>query len=212
MSFDTAIANLIHVFGMTDLDNQRMGYYRCLYEYAELLPANAKCIEIGTNEGRSAAIIGSALRDRGGKLWTIDPVFITGDYECQDGILEKHTYNCDLATVRKRLDMMGLQDTVSIIAATSHDAFDEWVKQPEPDRLIDFLYVDGEHSYPGVREDCRWMDVVNINGFAAFDDWTEHVTAAVLLYMTRHYNWRIIHESTQPNIGNWSVTLLRRFR
>jgi predicted O-methyltransferase YrrM len=98
------------------------------------------CVEIGSAQGKSACYLGTALRENGfGKLYAIDPHTAT-DWNDEGSI---DTYNIMKDNIRK----FGLDDSIEIIRETSDEAAKRW------DRPIDLLFIDGDHSYEGVRRD-----------------------------------------------------------
>lgn len=100
----------------------------------------AVCVEIGSARGRSTCFIGIALKRLGsGHLYAIDPHESTDwtDAEAAD------TY----AELGRNLRASGIDDRVTIIRKYSPDAAKEWTLP------IDLLFIDGDHSYAGVKED-----------------------------------------------------------
>jgi predicted O-methyltransferase YrrM len=123
-----------------------------------LKPAIA--VEIGSARGKSACFVGMALKENGtGRLYAIDPHTRTewNDIESVD------TYDI----MRKHLEKLELTDVVTIVrehsASLSTDV-------PSP---IDLLFIDGDHSYEGVRTD--WMTFaprMRASGLVVFHDTT----------------------------------------
>ena len=98
------------------------------------------CVEIGSARGRSACYVGMALRQlKHGKLYAIDPHTSTdwNDNKSSD------TYG----TIQKNIHAFGVEDHVEIIRKYSGEAAEGW------DRPIDMLFIDGDHSYEGVKRD-----------------------------------------------------------
>jgi len=98
------------------------------------------CVEIGSARGKSACAVGLALRrNGGGKLYAIDPHSPTqwNDADSTDSF----------AIITKHLQKAGVSDYVEIVRKTSKEAAAGW---PRP---IDLIFIDGDHSYEGVKAD-----------------------------------------------------------
>jgi predicted O-methyltransferase YrrM len=105
------------------------------------------CVEIGSARGMSTCHIGLALRENGaGRLYAIDPHRRT-EWNDVDSI---DTY----ATIARNLRRLHLSRQVEILKEESAAVATRW------DRPIDLLFIDGDHSYEGVRRDWE--------GFARF--------------------------------------------
>jgi predicted O-methyltransferase YrrM len=122
------------------------------------------CVEIGSAQGWSTCHIALALKENSaGRLYAIDPHTQTtwNDAGPTD------TY----AIIQDNLHKCGVAQYVAIVRATSEAAAQEWT-QP-----IDFLFVDGDHSYAGVKRDWElFSPFLTEFGVAVFHDttWERH--------------------------------------
>ena len=119
-------------------------------EYAK----NAKCcVEIGVFEGVNTIMIAEAM-DSTGILYGIDPFFKGNLGICYH---EKIT--------RRSISVKKLTKRIKLISKFSHDAVKE-----VPDE-IDFIFIDGDHSYDGIKQDWNdWSKKVRSGGVIALHD------------------------------------------
>jgi hypothetical protein len=150
-----------------------------------LLPRGAVCAEVGTWRGDFAQTILSSRRPR--TLHLIDPWQYRDEdaYEramfggrTQDGQSEMDTiYQSVLDRFRPRID----RGQVQVRRARSVDAAGEFA-----DESLDWVYIDGDHTYEAVKADLEaYFRTVKPGGFLAGDDygergwWDDGVTRAV---------------------------------
>jgi predicted O-methyltransferase YrrM len=98
------------------------------------------CVETGSAQGKSACYVGMALKENGrGKLYAIDPHTKT-DWN--------DWYSVDTLDVFNRnIRKAGVSQYVEMLRGTSAEIAPSWNQE------IDLLFIDGDHSYEGVRFD-----------------------------------------------------------
>jgi predicted O-methyltransferase YrrM len=116
------------------------------------------CVEIGSARGKSACAIGLALRrNGGGKLYAIDPHSAT-DWNDSNSV---DTFGL----ITEHLRRAGVEDYVEIVRKRSGEAARGW------QRKIDLIFIDGDHSYEGVKADWQtFLPHLNRFGVVAFHD------------------------------------------
>ncbi len=163
------------------------------------LPKDAVCAEIGTWRGDFAATILDSRRPR--RLHLVDP----WEYRSEEGYeraiyggrkgngqqMMDRVYERVLARFRGPIDdgQVVVQRSRSLDAAAAFD-----------DDSLDWVYIDGDHSYEGVRSDLdAYFRAVKPGGFIAGDDygqvgsWFEDgVTRAVDEFADRCAGMRVI--------------------
>lgn len=116
------------------------------------------CVEIGSARGKSACAVGLALRrNGGGKLYAIDPHRPTNWNDT--GSVDS------FAIIMENLQKAGVSQYVEILRQPSDVAAQGW------DQKIDLIFIDGDHSYEGVKADWElFLPHLNEFGVVVFHD------------------------------------------
>lgn len=119
-------------------------------------------VEIGSWIGASAVYLGQAVKEYGGRIYSIDPHSAS--------IVHKLRRIADTEPIfRENLKRFEVQDVVEVIRAISMEALELW------SRPIDMLFIDGLHFFKNTREDyLGWSPWVRSNGIVAFHDYLSH--------------------------------------
>lgn len=122
----------------------------CLYTLARRSDALGAPVEIGAFKGRSTWYIARALEDAASahRLISIDP----------------HLEGTQ-ADFERNVAASGVSARVDVRAAYSHDV------APDVPGPVGLLWIDGDHSYDGVRRDFEdWFPKLAVGGWIAFHD------------------------------------------
>jgi predicted O-methyltransferase YrrM len=128
-----------------------------LYWLAASVPRNGLALEIGSFKGKSSACIAAGL-PQGARLACVD----TWQNDAMPYDEKSDSMNEFLDNTRSyRQVIEPHRGTSSEVAAT-------W------DRPIDFLFIDGDHTYEGCSADIKaWLGFVRRGGWIAFHDSSE---------------------------------------
>ena len=130
-----------------------------LFRITRSLKENSVIMEIGSFKGKSTCFIAEGIGDKKMQFFCIDP--------WKDGLMQEKgdaIFNEFLQNTKE------YRDRFSILRKFSHEVIKEWPAH----RKIDFLWVDGDHSYEGVKKDIlNWMPLVKKSSFVCFHDYRD---------------------------------------
>lgn len=149
-----------------------------VYDSLIKLDKNAHVVEIGVQFGRSATFIGALAKEIGFTFDAYDNWEEDVSSEARQNLQEK---------MLKYSLPIRLHDVDSVEGALHYPV----------EQQIDFLHIDGDHSYFGVSDDCfNWLPKVKKGGIVAFDDYGHaslpDVFKAVTEYMSRKGGWEYL--------------------
>ncbi len=142
-TFDSAWAVASTAAGWLTQDQGRL-----LWDEARSLDPGATLLEIGSFQGRSTIVLGSAVAERGGHVVAVDP--FVDDWKFGDP-RTRTKFEAHIAA-------SGLVHVVDHVAEYSTRARPSWT------RPLDLLFIDGKHDVWTVRDDLRWADHVAPEG------------------------------------------------
>jgi predicted O-methyltransferase YrrM len=138
--------------GVYEIDGQRLAYL------AAQVPENGVIVEIGSHRGRSAAYMAAAAKDSVA-IYCID----LWDNPGQERFVSTDE---DYDAFEKFLTKLGLRKNIIALRGESEMFSRAWQYG------IDLLFIDGDHSYKGVKADFEaWYPHVRDGGVIAFHDY-----------------------------------------
>ncbi|MCU0863033.1 MAG: class I SAM-dependent methyltransferase [Planctomycetes bacterium] len=140
-----------------------------LYELSRALPHEAPvAVEIGSWQGKSSVCLASGLQGkRQPRLCCIDPFDASGDGESSPTYGERaQRVDGELRRAfEQNLRDAGLHELIDVRQGFSHQQAQHWQGS------IDLLFLDGDHSYPSVRQDFEdWAPKVRPGGYLVMHD------------------------------------------
>jgi hypothetical protein len=142
-----------------------------LYEIALTASRRGPCLEIGSYCGKSAVYLGSACRENGATLFSID--HHRGSEEQQPGeeyfdpaLFDFKMYCMDtLPLFRRTLALTGLEETVVPIVSRSNIVARSWATP------LSLVFIDGGHALETVRTDYDcWSGHILSGGYLLIHD------------------------------------------
>ena len=124
-----------------------------LWNVSRSLKQDSVIVEIGAFRGKSTCFIAEGIGNKRCQFFAID---IWLEKKCS---LEKFLENTK-----------AYRDKIIPLKGFSYDVVKNWPK----DRKIDFLWIDADHSYEGVKRDIEdWLPLVKKNAYVLFHDYRD---------------------------------------
>ena len=142
-----------------------------LYSYAKHYVRNDPCLEIGSYCGKSSVYLGSAVKENGQKLYSID--HHKGSEEQQPG---EEYFDSDLINAEgngidtlpfflETIEKSKLDKFVIPIVSTSEEAYQDFTLN------FDMVFIDGGHSEKAAQKDYElWSQRITKGGLLAIHD------------------------------------------
>lgn len=142
-----------------------------LYVYAKQYVRNDPCLEIGSYCGKSSVYLGSAVKENGQKLYSID--HHKGSEEQQPG---EEYFDSDLINPEgngidtlpfflETIEKSKLDNFVIPIVSTSEEAYQDFTLN------FDMVFIDGGHSEKAAQKDYElWSQRITKGGLLAIHD------------------------------------------
>jgi predicted O-methyltransferase YrrM len=171
LNLDPALIDRIK--GFLDPEEGR-GLYRFALDASRLGP----CLEIGSYCGKSAVYLGSACRENGATLFSID--HHRGSEEQQPGeayfdpaLLDFQSFTMDtFPLLRQTLALAGLEETVVPIVSRSDIVARNWATP------LSLVFIDGGHAFETARTDYTcWAGHILPGGYLLIHDIFENPEA-----------------------------------
>jgi predicted O-methyltransferase YrrM len=117
-------------------------------------------VEIGSFRGKSTCLLALGSADVGGHVHAIDPHINVANHE--PGLYDSADHQALVGYTQR----YGVASRVTPIVKLSNDARKDWGQTP-----IDLLWIDGDHTYEGARDDfTNWPGLVRPGGLIAGHD------------------------------------------
>lgn len=149
-----------------------------LYKCAKEVPENGICVEIGAFKGRSSCFIAAGLK-KSAKLYSVDTFQSTamgkmGEGETLNDFIKNTSF---------------LRKNVIPLVGMSEEIAKNWSEE------IDFLWIDGDHSYEGVKKDIEgWVKFLKSGRKVAFHDYPNAEGVRKAIDDVLRKNWKIKRE------------------
>ena len=130
-----------------------------VFKIAKSLKDNAVILEIGAFKGKSTCFIAEGISSCNCEFYTIDTWYNNGMQGHGQDVFPEFLKNTK-----------AYGEKIKPLRGYSYELRKIW---PE-ERKIDFLWIDGDHSYQGVKRDIKdWLPLVKKNAIICFHDYRD---------------------------------------
>lgn len=130
------------------------GEARAMYKYVSELERESVVVEVGSYCGRSSSLLGQIALSEGHELSCVD-IFVSGAPNVTD-VEAEFRKNMPRDIVKYQLLVMESRRASKLFK----------------DNEIDFLFIDGDHLYKGVKDDCDyWLPKLKPGSIVCFHDY-----------------------------------------
>jgi predicted O-methyltransferase YrrM len=129
-------------------------------------------VEIGTWKGKSTVFMAEQIKETKKKIkfYAIDTFVGTAGYETWDSVVNKTLYDEYLKNIEP------VKDYIITIKGNSNIVHSQFEND-----TIDFIFIDGDHTYEGVSADLKgWYPKLKVGGVIAGHDYNEPNTGVKL--------------------------------
>jgi len=134
---------------------------RIVFKIARSLKDFSVVVEIGAYKGKSTCFIAEGLKGPSSRLYSVDTWF-------NDGGMRQPRMDTFPDFLR---NVSSWSDKIIPLRGFSADIRKTWPFE----RKIDFLWIDGDHAYAGVKKDIEdWLPLVRGGCFVCFHDYREY--------------------------------------
>lgn len=151
---------LEHLEGLTEIP-----ICEALADLAAGVPSDQAIVEIGVFKAKTACYLAAgASTGPGAHVWGVDPWDLPGDRYSDRPYFTRPTTR---RSARQTVAAMGFSDRITLIREFSTALAKEWTGPK-----VGMLFVDGDHSYDGCRDDVdAWIPHLANGAVIAFDDY-----------------------------------------
>ena len=142
-----------------------------LYLYAKQYVRNDPCLEIGSYCGKSSVYLGSAVKENGQKLYSIDHHKGSEEQQPDEEYFDSDLINAEgngidtLPFFLETIEKSKLDKFVIPIVSTSEEAYKDFTLN------FDMVFIDGGHSEKAAQKDYElWSQRITKGGLLAIHD------------------------------------------